>query len=286
MKAIKRTISTASLFEQNKKKMSSRMFLTKLFVSLLFSFVALYLNLLGLINFGCFLLIIFGAFWNFFVDINTYWALVLCLLVSFIYSIFAAAEGFYVNAILYVMVYIPMQFITWITNIDNKDMSIEKDKRLDGNAIFYVCLFVFFFFSLGFMFAMSHEFELLAILDTVTACLLCLSAFFQSFMYREYYIIRPIAVLSAIILWSFAIVLNGLSAVSLTLVILYSMYLIMDIANIIYWIKTVPVLDKEVIENITEDGDKELDKEEVIKIQEEVEKVLQEEQKNKKDVIA
>lgn len=285
MKA-RKTISTLSLYEKNKQRMSSRMFLTKLFVSLLFSFVALYLNLLGFINFACLLLIVFGAFWNFFVDINTYLALVLCLLVSVIYGMFSAAEGFYVNAILYVMAYIPMQFITWITNIDNKDMSIEKDKKLDGNAIFYVSLFIFFFFSLGFMFALSHEYELLAIFDTVTACLLCLSAFFQSFMYREYYIIRPIAIISAIILWSFAIVLNGFSAVSLTMVILYSMYLIMDIANIIYWIKTVPILDKEVIENITEEGEKELDKEEVIKIQEEVEKINKEDQKNKKDVIA
>ena len=261
------------------------MFLTKLFVSLFFSFVALYLNLLGYINIACFFLIIFGAYWNFFVDINTFWSLLLCLLVCFLYSMFAAAEGLFVNAILYVMLYIPLQFVTWIVNIENKDMSIEKDKKMDGTAIFYVCLFFFFFFSLGFMFAMSHEFQILAVMDTFTACLLSLSAFFQSFMYREYYIIRPVAVLSAIILWVLVLILNGVTMVPITMIILYAMYLVMDIANIVYWIKTVPVVDKEVIENITEEGEKELDKEEVIKIQEAVDETNKKENE-KKQIIA
>ena len=145
----------------------------------------------------------------------------MALIVGLIYGMFAYMEGLYMNAILYTVFYIPMQFITWITNIDKKDMSINGDKRLFNKGFVYEYVaFILVAISLGVLCYINNEITI-SVLDAVTACLLGFSAILQSYMFREYYYIRPFAVLSSILLWVAVILINGFTMISFVMIILY-----------------------------------------------------------------
>ncbi|MBR2908996.1 MAG: nicotinamide mononucleotide transporter [Clostridia bacterium] len=253
---------------------------SRLIITCIFSVIALTLYIAGFFNFPALCLIVAGALWNFFADINSCFAFILSLVVGLLYGMFAYMEGMYMNAILYTAFYIPMQFITWITNLDNKDMSIKNDKRLFKKGFVYeyvamllvlVCLAVLCYFN---------PFMTLSVLDAVTACLLGFSAMLQSYMFREYYYIRPFAVLSAILLWVAVILINGFSMICFVMIILYLMYLTNDLMTTSYWRFTVNVVEPEEVEEQGDNGSKTIEKE---KIEEYKKLVEQENNKNSTD---
>lgn len=252
---------------------------SRLIITCIFSVVAVTLYIAGFFNFPALVLIIGGALWNFFVDINTMVSFLLSLVVCLIYGMFAYMEGLYMNAFLYVAFYIPMQFVTWLTNLNNKDISIKNDKRLfkHGFIFEYVMLLVVVV-ALAILCYFNNSMTI-SVLDALTACLLGFSALLQSFMFREYYYIRPFAVLSAILLWVSVILINGFSMISCTMVVLYLMYLTNDLLTSAYWKFTVDIIEPEEIERNEENGSKVMEEKKL----EEYKKLMEEENKEDKN---
>lgn len=254
---------TNTITKEKRENISYKLYDVKLSITCAFTAIALTMYLIGLINVPAVILILAGALWNFFVDINTMLSFLLSLAVGFLFAFFAIKDGLYVNALLYTAFYIPLQFIVWITNLKTKDMSIKYDKKMTGSKIYYaIVAFVVCFVGL-FAFAVITNRQVLPLFDSFACCLLGLSAVLQSYMYREYYFIRPFAILVSILLWTFTMLLNGVTVGSITVLTLYVMYFGMDLISMIFWIKTMPSQDKEAVEKIDSEGHKMLVKEKI-----------------------
>jgi len=254
------------IFESKQRKIekySNDLFMCRFIVTTLFALAGLTLYLLNFINFPAFALIILGALWNFFVDINSILAFLLCLAVCLIYSMFAIINGVYISAFLYIFFYVPMQFTVCVVYGKEKDMSIKKDKKLGAEASYYICIIMVLAFMVLFAIALNEEYQILPFLDALVACLLGLSAYLQSFMFREYYWVRFVALALAIVLWIMVAITIGVSVGALAMILLYLMYLILDIISMVFWFKTNEVYDKEAVEEIDEEGNKSLVKEKV-----------------------
>ena len=235
---------------------SQSQYIIRLVIVSLFCAFALALYFLGNVSFLCVLLIFFGALWNFFVPINTYISFVFCLVVCLIYSMFAIEEGLYASAILYFFVYVFMQCTVWVLYSD-ENTKIEN-KQLSQNASYYAICAIIVGFTICFAISLIQEKHVLPFFDAMTACMLGLSAFLQSFKYREYFIIRPIALVLAILLWFFIGYRNGFDGISISILLMYSMYLLLDLIFIGYRVYDLvfsekkhkeKVRDIEIIEN-------------------------------------
>ncbi len=236
--------------ESDRKKL----FFFRLIVSCVCLAVAFSLYFSGLINFAGVMLIIMGALWNFFVDINSLWAFLLSLGVGAIYSMFAVIEGLYINAILYMFFYIPLQFYIWIRYAGRKDMSIKRNRGLSPSQVYYYVIGFILVCACTFAISLNFETQTLNLFDAVSACLLGTCACLQTFMYREYYFVRPVALIVALELWIFAIVENGLSMGAVAMLVLYTMYLIIDAYTMYFWLGLTKRKEKQKLGNIVEEG--------------------------------
>ena len=217
---------------ENYMEISPRHFMIRLVTISMFIAIALTMYFLGFINFACVMLITLGALWNFFVPINTYVSFVFCLVVCFMYSSFAIVEGLYANAILYFLVYVVLQYLVWVLFSD--DNTNIEDKQLSGNSSYFVICFIIIGFALAFAISIHTSKHILPLFDALSASMLGLSAFLQSFKYREYFVIRPIALILSIILWFFTGYENGFDGYSLTVMLMYIMYLVLDMIFIVF----------------------------------------------------
>ena len=220
------------LKDQNYLQISTGQFLIRLITVCMFCAFALTLYFIGTINFACVLLILFGALWNFFIPINSYLSFIFCIVVCVMYSLFAINEGLYINAVLYFFVYVVLQFLIWVvfsdTNMRISEKQLSKRSSIITFCYLFVCLIINFFV------AIIWGKNLLAFFDALAASMLALSAFLQSFKYREFFIIRPLALVLAIILWLLAGFSGGFDGVTIAILILYTMYLILDLVFIGY----------------------------------------------------
>jgi len=249
--------------EYKVNKVSPILFNLRLIVTSVFCLIALTLYLLNYLHFPVLCLIVFGAIWNFFVDINTFLAFLLSLIVGVLFSMLAIIDGLYVNAMLYIFFYIPLQFVTWLVNPKEKDMSIKKDKKLSGDNIYYISIIMILTFAICFAIVININHEIFHVLDTIVACMLGLSAFLQSYMYREFYVVRIASLVLSIVLWAFVLYTNVFSMGAIGIILLYSMYLILDILAYVFWIKSSLSYDKEAVEEIDQKGNKKLIQEKV-----------------------
>lgn len=255
-----------TIYEKRYQKInreSKWLFESKLIVTSIFCLIALTLYLLNLVHFPVVALVFFGAVWNFFVDINTFLAFLLSVIVGFLFAMLSVTSGVYANAILYIMFYIPLQFVVWITNPKARDMSIKKDKKLSFDAVYYIT--IAFVLSMVILVAVTIHirYEILLFFDVFSACMLGLSAFLESYMYREYYYVRLSALIVSIILWS--LVLNSLvfSMSAIGMIILYSMYLVVDTLSFIAYMRASVPYDKDSVEELDENARKKLVKEKI-----------------------
>jgi len=265
------------VFKNNEAKSSKayyNLLNIRIMVSCLFLLAGLTLYLLNYINFPALCLLLAGAIWNFFVNINSFLAFMLSFVVGILYALFAVIDGLYINALLYTAFYIPLQFVVWIQNIGATDMVVNENKKLKGRSIYFIVLAVVLCFVCGFAISISSQYTILPVLDTVVACGLGLSAYLQSFKYREYYFVRFIAVALAVVLWVSVIGINGLSIGSITMILLYLMYFVLDVIAYFFWLQNVEDYNKSLFEDVTPKGEKTLVQDKV----EEYNKMLKESQ--------
>lgn len=244
-------------------KISPKLFSARLITTCAFSCFALTMYLVGYINFPALCLIVSGALWNFFVDINSFVSFMLSLAVGILYGFFAISEGLYVHALLYLVVYVALQFYVYVEYPRNLDMSIKKDKKFSGQNIYNSFIFFVLTMAVFFAFAIVNKREVLPLFDSFSACMLAFSAFLQVYMFREYYVVRICAVVCAIGLWIAVMLTSAVSFVAVTMIMLYSMYLVHDIIAIIIWHKTVPAVIQEDLISMDNEGNKVLVEEKI-----------------------
>lgn len=226
---------SGEVVDEKLRSRKKELFFVKLVTTSLFMAIGLSFYFYQMLNLPSLLLIFCGAMWNFFVDINTLCAFILSVVVGFIYSSFAMAEGLYVNSYLYLFFYVPLQFVVWVRYMNNKDITFKRNKKLSPTQSYYIVILFMLLMVSTFALGLLEQNEILPAFDAITACLLGLSACLQSFGYREYFMVRPISILFVLELWFYTILNNGIDYMSLGCIILYLMYFVIDAFTMYLW---------------------------------------------------
>lgn len=259
-------MTVLNLYEKDYEKINKQsklLFNARLIITCFACLIALTLYLLNLLYLPVLCLILLGAIWNFFVDINTFIAFLLSVVVGMLFAMLSIIEGLYANALLYVLFYIPLQFVVWINNPKEFDSTIKIDKKLSKTVVYYICLAFLSAFSIVSTLIINLEQEMLIFFDVFSACLLGLSAFLQSYRYREYYSVRILAVIISIVLWISVLHIVYFSMIAVGMIILYSMYLLADVVTLISYIRSRVPYDKEAVEQLDEKSKKKLVREKI-----------------------
>ena len=162
------------------------------------------------------------------------------------------------GAFLYVVFYIPLQFVVWVSNPTGRDMSIKKDKKLSKDMVYYICVSFLVVMALFIFVTINLENSTLLFFDSFSACMLGLAAFLQSYMYREYYSVRIIAVVLSIVLWCIVLNMMVFSMSAIGIIILYLMYFVVDILSYISWHRASLPFDHDAVIEIDEKAKKKI----------------------------
>lgn len=217
-----------------------------LIISSLAAAVGLTLVFAGFEGWPAFFLILFGAIWNFFCDFKKWISLIFSVFVGVLYAHFAFTSGLYAHALLYLVYYVVMQFSVCLTKFNQVDTDINRDKRLSGTQIYYIVLVSIYVLVFGSIIMSGLDSQVFAVMDVISALMLGISAYLRNYRYKEYFAIRYIAIITALILWVFVISTYGVANGCLAVCVLYVMYLLSDIFGYKAWKKsyewTVPVV--------------------------------------------
>lgn len=222
-----------SIVKTGKLSISPRHFSLRLTLSAFFVAVGLALYFAKLINIAGVCLIFAGIFWNFFTTINTLVSFIMSIVVGVIYALFAVNEGLYVNAFLYTMFYIGMQMSMWLLYTGQGSEGIIEYRSLRGLHIYRLVLAFLLSVMICFAMAVVTPGEKFLFFDVAVACALGLSAYLESLRYREYFVVRPIALALAIALFAYIAATRGASTGVIAILVLYSSYLVLDIVKIV-----------------------------------------------------
>lgn len=200
----------------------------KLLLTSLVSFFGLFCWLSGFCAPLYMLLLILGCLWNFYVQLDSKMAIVLCILVSSIYFAIACNFRLYANAVVYIGFYIPFQmFAVSKTYYGGNFVQIKKELN-DLNQVIYIILSVFlaavfFMFNIG----LGGRFSML---DAFSAGLLVATALLRNERYNDYYYFRALALVLSMALWiSAAVEYQNFELV--VVAVLYLAYLVFDVVS-------------------------------------------------------
>jgi len=211
---------------------------SKVFISALSLAIGLTLVFAGFETVAPFVLLLLGVCWNFFCDFNSWVAFVFGFCNSFLFAIFAYQTGLYMSGNLYVLFYIPLQFIVCLTMKHKKNFIINKDKTMSITKEFEVFGISVFAFVLFGMAGSTMEGQLYPWLDSLCAVMLGLSAYLQSYSYKEYFFVRIMALTLNIGLWIVVGVNYGFGLGMLSIILMYITYLIYAIVQFVEWYRT------------------------------------------------
>lgn len=223
--------------------------------------IGLSLVFAGIETWPAFLVLLFGAIWNFFCDFKKWTALLFSFLVGVFYAHFAFSNGLYAHAGLYLLFYIPLQFSVCLTRFNQIDTDIAKGNYLTGSQKYYIVLIAFIVMVFALIFTAGIDSEVFFVMDTLSAMMLGISAWLRSYRHQEYFIVRYIAVGTAALLWLCVMTMYGVAPGTIIIFVLYLMYLLSDIFGYKSWKKSyewvVPVVvTKEDIETETKKEEK------------------------------
>lgn len=204
-----------------------KLFLVKLMIFCLLSAFALTLCFLNIVSIPCFIMIIAGGLWNFFGKINSYFGFSLCLITSIIAGLLCISIGLYSNAILHLFFYIILQLFVLILNMKGNTIFVRY-KRLNPRESYFVSLVFLLFAVSGFAISLCQNNMIIPAIDSVSATLLALSAYLHSRNFKEYYVIRPIALIMEIGMFVYLLAIGVVTSSVIAFVFLYSMYFVLD----------------------------------------------------------
>lgn len=204
-----------------------RLFSVKLVLLCITLSFATTLYLIGTINFVCLLLIVFGSLWNFFAKINSILGFVLCLGTCVIFGFESISIGLYSHAVLYLLFYVVLELVVIILNLKGNTIFVRY-KNLSPRESYFILLAMFLFFMSGFAISLYQNNMIFPAVDAVCCSMLALSAYLHARNYREYYYIRPIALVLTISMFSYIIAVGFKGSVTISMLMLYVIYFALD----------------------------------------------------------
>lgn len=214
-----------------------KLFLVKLMLSCFSLAVAITLYLIGLINFVCLIMVLAGVLWNFFAKINSFVGFGLCLVTCFICGLECISIGLYSHAILYLIFYIALELFVLVLNLKGNTVFVRY-KNLSPTDSYYIVLSILLFAVCGFSISLCQNNMIVPAIDAVCASLLALSAYLHSRNFREYYVIRPIALVLTIAMFAYIVSIGMASSVTISLLLLYVIYFVLDAVEHIFLIQS------------------------------------------------
>lgn len=234
----KNTKEITSAFEQEivSAKHEFKMRWTELFVTIVAMVVGVVLFAFDVVSLLSLSIILFGALWNFFTDSNKLFACIMAFFMCVVYGFLAGSVKVYGHAFLHIMFYLPTQLIYYYESQKSEDNAVRHDKSLTTAG--YVGTVVSgWLMAFGLGIVLCKIGDPFYIVDALSTTLLAVSVFLVNGKYREYYPVRIAALVVALASWTyFAIKLNFASS-SAIFILLFAMYIVMDIIEWIRWAK-------------------------------------------------
>ena len=204
-----------------------KLFLVKLLLSCFSLAIGLTLYFIGIINFACLALIFAGVLWNFFAKINSYAGFSLCLVTCVLCGFESISIGLYAHAILYLVFYVLLELVVLILNLKGNTIFVRY-KNLSARESYYIVMAILVFFMCGFAISLCQNNMLIPAIDAVCASMLALSAYLHSRNFREYYVIRPVALVLTISMFAYLVAVGISNTVTISLLLLYVIYFVLD----------------------------------------------------------
>lgn len=204
-----------------------KLFTVKLILLCVALTVATTLYLIGLINFVCLLLIVLGSLWNFFAKINSILGFVLCLGTCVIFGFESISIGLYSHAVLYLLFYVVLELVVIILNFKGNTIFVRY-KNLSPRESYFILLAMILFFMSGFAVSLYQNNMIFPAVDAVCCSMLALSAYLHAKNFREYYFVRPIALVLTIAMFSHIISIGFKGSITISMLMLYVIYFALD----------------------------------------------------------
>lgn len=214
-----------------------KLFFVKLMLSCFSLVVALTLYFIGILNFACLAMVFAGVLWNFFAKINSYVGFGLCLLTCVFCGFESISVGLYVHAILYLVFYVLLELVVLILNLKGNTVFVRY-KNLSARESYFVVMSMLIFFMCGFAISLCQNNMLIPAIDAVCASMLALSAYLHSRNFREYYVVRPVALVLTISMFSYLISVGISNSATIGLLLLYVIYFVLDMVEHIFMIQS------------------------------------------------
>lgn len=173
------------------------------------------------------------------------WAPVVNLLYNIVYIILSYTQGFYGEVLIYIFMMTPINIamiVSWLNNKSKEDENIVAVNKINKKE--YILLFVFtFIVAVGFYFILKALNTTALFISTISL----IDSFIATYLlyrrcsnYALSYIVNDIIL---IVLWSFAIINNGIAY--LPMVLSFLVFLVNDIYGLISWKKREKLQNKK-----------------------------------------
>ena len=212
-------------------KQSDKMQMFKVVLSAIFVALAIFMFLIGADTLIGVIVLLIGIVWNLFVPPNSNAGFVFSIIMGIVYALASYGLGLVANAFLYLVYYVPMQFLA----CKNKgETFIFKDKTLSTNQSVFVLVYYILFFVGVYAFSKSISGSGLCLLDSIAATLLAISAFARNLRIRAYYGIRLCALAVSIFMWALIVSGSVLYPGAVGILLMYVIYLVNDVVTCAY----------------------------------------------------
>lgn len=242
--SVKKELETSLASEIVESKKQIRIQLPEVVVTLISMIIGVVVLCFNLINFWGLFLIFFGALWNFFTDANKLFACVVSFAVCTIFALISISLDLYGMAFLHIGFYLPTQLIYFYENRKEADVSIKKNKELTkfGSVGAIVSIWIF---ALCVALVLYKIGEPHYVADAVCVALLSFSVFLSNGEYKEYWIARIFACFVTMSFLLYVSIETQFKINSLAFVLMFVMYVVMDIIKFIRWAKIINKSDKK-----------------------------------------
>lgn len=212
-------------------KKSDKIQMFKVVLSAVFLALAIFMFLLGQETLIGVLVLFVGIAWNLYTPLNNFYGLVLSVIMGVMYAIMCYGLGLVANAFLYLVYYVPMQFVA----CQNRgDTFILQNKTLNKSQSLFVLVYYVLFFVGIYVFSKSIGNGWVCLLDSASATLLAVSAFARNQRIKGYYKIRLIALGVSIFMWALIVSGSALYPGAVSALLMYVLYFIYDAVMYFY----------------------------------------------------
>ena len=167
-------------------------------------------------------------------DVNKALDLILAVLWSTFYAYFCYTNGLAVNGVIISLWYLFIKLHDIIAKTDTREL-VKENNKLQGHEI-WALVIVSICLTIGsYLLSRLWINEKLAIFDTITAVIFCVSLFLMMKRTTEYFIVRLIAMAGQAAIWIAIALLYGFKTGSLHLTLLFVSYIVYDMFRLNKW---------------------------------------------------